>query len=102
MTDYTMQEATPPQRAGLLGDDAEMYEARRKQLRENPHKWFLWQDDAHSDQVIGKVMLLLSGYPSGAARYVSRKTLDYKGRTRRNGDGTYSLFISYVPKGGEQ
>jgi hypothetical protein len=96
MTDYTMPEASPPARKGeLVGPEAEKFGVRRNQLKSNPSKWYLWQDDAPKSSGLSAVLLLLSELPTSAR--VSRKELAFKGRTKRNPNGTYSYFVSYDP-----
>lgn len=95
---YLMTPVEPKTRGG--GRPAIVHpedEVRKKQLLENPNQWFLWDGKAPRFQVVNLILRRLVGVKSTAP--LDRKNWEFKGTTRTNGDGTYSIFIGYFPNG---
>jgi len=95
-TAYEMPVVDLPPRKPRGIQDSEMMSARRQQLLATPNKWLLWDGQAPHFQEIHKVLIRLMQLPSSTK--VSRKEWPFKGATRKNPDGSYSLYVGYFPQ----
>ena len=88
----------PPKKLGRppLRSKSDIILARRKQLRENPNQWFLFDGDAKFPAYINNVIANLMGLPTNTK--LNRKEWVIKGATRKNPNGKYSLYVGYFPK----
>jgi hypothetical protein len=86
----------PPMHKGRPVRDSELVSARREQLLATPNKWLLWDGQAPRFQEINKILIRLMALP--AATKMSRKEWHFKGATRKNSDGSYSLYVGYFPQ----
>lgn len=87
----------PPRKAGRpKSAKSDIIVARRKQLRENPNQWFLFDGDAKFPAGINNVVANLMGLPTNIK--MNRKEWEIKGATRKNPNGKYSLYVGYFPK----
>lgn len=97
-TDYAMPvvDRLPAAKKGRPVRDSELVSVRREQLLATPNKWLLWDGDAPRFQEINKILVRLMALP--AATKMSRKEWHFKGATRKNPDGSYSLYVGYFPQ----
>jgi hypothetical protein len=95
MTDYMMPVVSLPPRKSRTVKDNALVTARREQLLATPNQWLLWDGAAPRFQEMNKILVRLMQLPSSTR--VSRKGWPFKGATRKNADGTYSLYVGYFP-----
>lgn len=96
--DYAMKPVELPAMStkGRPLKDAVMVAQRREQLLASPNQWFLWEEASPRFQEMTKVLVRLMGLP--ASTPVRRKEWAIKGATRKNDDGTWALYVAYVPQ----
>ena len=95
-TTLEMRQADPPQKGGYRPQQQTkaLVEVRRKQLHDNPDKWFVWQDNLPNRSYERKVAWLLMGLRQGSPMRIGE--LPYEFRLVTNEDGNaYTLYVRY-------
>lgn len=87
------EEAPRERRQGSRGSNASTI-TRRKQLTDNPGKWFVWKENAKTAGDSGQALRTLLGMAS--IKGLDRKTLAYQATARIQEDKTWNVYVRYV------